>query len=165
MIRLANENDFESILDMSAKFWLETIYEEPFERDHTLEMVELSFNHGLLAVCEIDGNNVGFCAAIKSFILGSSKAMSAIEAGWWLNPERRKGKNGIALLRFMEELVKEQRIKYWTMISMQSSMPEIVGRMYESEGYVRSETSYTKVFHYGSSNTGASGSGSGSLRS
>lgn len=155
MIRLATEDDFESILDMSAKFWLQTQYDEEFDRDHTLIMVEASCSLGLLAVCEIDGVNVGFCAAIKSFILGN-RTEFAIEIGWWLDPEHRKGKNGIALLRFMEKLVQEQRIKYWTMVSMESSMPEVVGRMYESEGYVRSETSYTKVFHYGSANDGGS---------
>lgn len=164
MIRLATEEDFESILDMSAKFWLQTYFDEDFERDHTLEMVNLCFQHGLLAVCEINGENVGFCAAVKSFILGSSKALSAIETGWWLDPEHRKGKNGIALLRFMEGLVKEQKIKYWTMVSMESSMPEIIGKMYESEGYVRSETSYTKVFYYGSTDSGFGNGWGRSLR-
>ena len=157
MIRLATEDDFESILDMSAKFWLQTMFDEEFEPEHTEFYVQMAFDHGLLAVCEIDGKNVGFCAAIKSFILGSTKAEYATELAWYLDPDHRKGKNGIALLRFMEGLVKEQKIKYWVMISMQSSMPEAVGRMYESEGYTRSETSYTKVFHYGGINDISSG--------
>jgi GNAT superfamily N-acetyltransferase len=165
MIRTATEQDFDQILDMSARFWLETQFSEPFERDHTVNMVQMAYDHGLLAVVEIDGLCVGFCAGVKSFILGSTKALCATELAWWLNPEHRSGKNGVALLLFMEQLVKEQGIKYWTMISMQSSMPEVVGRMYEKLGYVHSETCYTKVFNYGGDNNGRSGCGSGAILS
>lgn len=165
MIRAAEPEDFNEILDMSARFWLETQFSEPFERDHTVNMVQLAYDHGLLAVVEIDSKCVGFCAGVKSPILGSSKALGATEVGWYVYPEHRKGKNGIALLLFMEGLVKEQGIKYWTMVSMQSSMPEEVGRMYERMGYFHSETCYTKVFHYGGDNRLDSCSGSGSLRS
>jgi GNAT superfamily N-acetyltransferase len=163
MIRCASEEDFDSILEMSAKFWLETQFDEPFEPDHTVNMVRMAHDHELLAVVEIDGKCVGFCAGIKSFILGSTKAMCATELAWYLYPEHRGGKNGVALLQFMEGLVKEQGIKYWTMVSMQSSMPEQVGRMYERMGYVHSETCYTKVFDYGSSNSSSGGGRGNSL--
>lgn len=161
MIRLATENDFNSILLMCADFWKHTQFTEEFEPDHTLNMVKMAHDHGLLAVVDCDGV-VGFCAGVKSFLLGSTKAMMASELAWWISPEHRKGKNGIALLQFMEGLVKEQRIKYWSMFSMQSSMPEIVGRMYERMGYVHSETGYTKVFHYGGDNSGNGRDDSGS---
>lgn len=166
MIRKAKQSDFESILNLAAEFWLQTDYDEVFERDHTLVMVKMAFDHGLLAVVEINDEVVGFCAGVKSFILASSKAMIATELAYWVDPQHRGGKNGIALLHFMEELVKEQKIKYWTMIAMQSSMPEQVGRLYENMGYVRSETGYTKVFDYGCSNSsGSSGSSRGSVLS
>jgi len=158
MIRNATTEDFEAILDMSAEFWLQTQFSEPFERDHTLNMVQMAHDHGLLAVVDIDGP-VGFCAGVKSYTLGSTQAMTATELAWWLNPECRGGKNGVALLQFMEKLVQEQGIKYWTMVSMQSSMPEVVGKMYERMGYVHSETCYTKVFDYGSNYGRGSSSG------
>ena len=163
MIREATPDDFDAILDMSAKFWLKTQFSEPFEADHTLNMVKMAYDHGLLAVVENEGVCVGFCAAVKSFILGSTKAVGATELAWWLNPECRGGKNGVALLLFMEKLVKEQGIKYWTMVSMESSMPEQVGRMYEKLGYVRSETCYTKVFYHGSSHNNGGRGRSGSI--
>jgi len=163
MIRTATPDDFDQILDMASRFWLETQFTEPFERDHTVNMVQMAYDHGLLAVVEIEGQCVGFCAGIKSFILGSTKALCATELAWWLNHEHRSGKNGVALLLFMEGLVKEQGIKYWTMVSMQSSMPEVVGRMYEKLGYVHSETCYTKVFDYGGNNDWGCAWRSGSL--
>lgn len=160
---MAEEKDFDEILRMSAEFWLSTQFDEEFEPDHTRLMVRMAYEHGLLAVVENEGI-VGFCAGISSYLLGSTKARCATELAWWIDPGHRAGKNGIALLCFMEELVKEQKIKYWTMVSMQSSMPEVVGKMYERMGYVHSETGYTKVFYYGSGN-GSGGSGrSSSLR-
>jgi len=165
MIRKAGEQDFSQILDMSALFWLDTQFEEPFERDHTANMVQMAHDHGLLAVVEIDNQCVGFCAGIKSPILGNSQTWCATELAWYVYPEHRKGKNGIALLQFMEGLVKEQGIKYWTMITMQTSMPEEVGRMYQRMGYRHSETCYTKVFDYGSSDIGSSGRRCGGLLS
>jgi len=163
--RLATEQDFDCILSMASLFWLSTQFSEDFEPDHTLLYVKMAYDHGLLVVAEDDKCVVGFCAAIKSFILGSTKAVGATELAFWLNPEHRKGKNGIALLLFMEGLVKEQGIKYWTMVSMQSSMPEQVGKMYERMGYVHSETSYTKVFDYGSDNGCGSACGGYGIRS
>ena len=97
MIRKANESDFPEILRMSANFWLNTQFDEPFEHEHTLKMVEMAFEHGLLAVVEINGEAVGFCAGIKSFIIGSTKAMCATELAWWIDPEHRAGKNGVAV--------------------------------------------------------------------
>lgn len=164
-IRKATEEDFDEILNMASRFWGETQFSEEFEKDHTIHMVRLSLDHDLLVVAEIESNLVGFCAGVKSYILGSTKAMCATETAYWINPEHRAGKNGIALLLFMEKLVKEQGIKYWTMVSMQSSMPEVVGRMYEKLGYVHSETCYTKVFTDGSNHSSGSSGRSSSVLS
>lgn len=121
------------------------MFTEPFEPEHTLKMVEMAADHGLLAVVEIDSEVVGFAAGVSSFLLGSTQARCGTELAWWVSPKHRHGKNGVALLQFMERLAKDQGIKYWVMVSMQSSMPEYVNALYESMGYTLSETSYTKV--------------------
>lgn len=145
MIRRAFESDFGSIVELSREFWKSTMFEEPFEADHTLKMVEMAYEHGLLAVLEADGVVEGFAAGVSSFLLGSTQAKCGTELAWYLSPDHRRGKNGVALLQFMEQLAKEQGIKYWNMASMQSSMPEYVNRLYEKMGYTHSETTYTKV--------------------
>ena len=45
MIRKAAPDDFERILDLSQEFWLHTQFDEEFERDHTLLMVNQAFDH------------------------------------------------------------------------------------------------------------------------
>lgn len=143
MIRLATEEDFESILDLSQEFWKHTIFSEEFDRDHTLIMVKMAFSHGLLAVVDLDGKVAGFCAGIKSKLLASPDAWMGTELAWWVSPGHRGGRNGIHLLMFMEDLAKSQGIKYWSQVSMESSMA--VGEIYERMGYTKSETVYTKV--------------------
>jgi len=144
MIRQAIESDFPAILDMCEQFWLETMYEEAFDRDHTKAMVQMSYDHGLLAVIDID-NIVGFVAGIRSYLMGSREAITGTELAWWVNPEHRKGRIGINLMLFIEDLAREQGVKYWNMISMESSAPEVANKIYQRLGYTRSETSFTKV--------------------
>jgi GNAT superfamily N-acetyltransferase len=145
MIRLAEISDFDQILDLAQDFWLHTQFSEPFERAHTLDMVSMSYDHGLLAVLEVDGKVEGFAAGISSPLLGSTYAKAGTELAWWVNPHHRSGGRGVKLLRFMEGLAKDQGIKYWNMASMQTSMPEKINAMYVKMGYTHSETVYTKV--------------------
>jgi len=145
MIRNAEPKDFPAILELSAEFWLHTMFSEPFEHEHTLRMVEQAYSHGLLAVVEIKGEVVGFTAGVKSFLLASTKALVATELAWWISPDHRGGKSGIKLLRHIETQAKSQGIKYWSMVTMESSAPEMVAKMYERMGYSKSETIYTKV--------------------
>lgn len=145
MIREATANDFPAILNLSAEFWRHTMFSEPFEPEHTELMVQMASDHGLLAVLEMDSEVVGFAAGVASYLMGSTQAKCGTELAWWVSPSHRHGKNGVALLLFMERLAKEQGIKYWTMVSMQSSMPDYVNALYEKMGYALSETSYTKV--------------------
>lgn len=145
MIRQANISDFDSILDLSEEFWKHTQFDEPFERDHTLLMVSQAFDHGLLAVLEIDEKIVGFVAGVKSFLLGSTQALCGTELAWWVDSKHRQGKNGVGLLLFIEKLAKEQGLKYWSMLSMESCNPEYANSIYDKMGYMKTETNYTKV--------------------
>jgi N-acetylglutamate synthase-like GNAT family acetyltransferase len=142
MIRKADYSDFEAILDLSEEFWKSTIYTEKFDREHTKVMVEMAYQHGLLAVIDL-GGVVGFCAAVKAPILGSPLALGATELAWYVKPDHRGGRKGIELMIYMEELAKAENVKYFTMVAMHSSME--VGLIYERMGYSKSETSYTKV--------------------
>ena len=142
MIRLAKESDFDAILDLSAIFWESTIYDEPFDRDHALVMLKISYESGLLAVIDCNGV-VGFCSAVMAPILGSPNAYGATEIAWYVSPESRGGSQGIKLMQFMESIAKDAGVKYFTMVSMHSSMD--VGSIYERLGYIKTETAYTKV--------------------
>ncbi len=143
MIRKAHPDDFDAILEMSELFWESTIYDEKFDKDHTRKMIEMAYEHGLLAVLDKD-KPVGFIAGVKAPLLASTDALIGSELAFWINPEHRKGRSSILLIKYMEELVALQKIKHWTMISMESSSPEVAERIYLKLGYKKAETSFVK---------------------
>jgi len=162
MIRLATYDDFDAILDMCEEFWGHTQFEEPFERDHAEKMVQLSFDQGLLLVAD-DGGVFGVIFAIKSPLIGSTKAWTATEIAWWVNPKKRGKLAGVQLIAHLERLCIEQEVRYLNLAYMQSSMPDTVRKLYEKLGYKLQETLYTKVL-YGFDNSGNYSGGSGPTR-
>lgn len=151
MIREATPKDFDAILDMCEVFWGYTQFSESFNRQHTKQMVEMSWDHELLIVVD-DGGVCGFMAAIKSPLLGSPDAWMATELAWWVNPEKRGKMYGVELISTLERLCIEQEVKYLNLAYMQTSMPDRVQKMYEHLGYELQETLYTKVLYGGDNN-------------
>lgn len=147
MIRQATEDDIPAILIMCSNFWKHTAYEEAFDSDEAEDMVYLAMDHGLLAVVDDVGEHglVGFVAGIKGPLMAAKNVLTGTELAWWIEPGHRKGRKGIELMLYIEKLAKMQGIKYWNMISMESSAPETANRIYERLGYTKTETSYTKV--------------------
>lgn len=141
---MAEEEDFDAILDMCAEFWLSTQFKEPFDRAQARLMVEASYSHGLLAVSDENGI-IGFIAAIKSPLLASTSSMMATELAWWVDPKNRHSKAGIDLVKYLERLCKKQGVSYLNMAFMETSMPERIKKLYVSMGYSLQETVYTKV--------------------
>jgi len=146
MVRSGTELDFESIIDMADSFWKNTIYDEEFCRDTVWEMLKLCLDQQLLSVIEDQtGKLVGFACALKGGLLGNSSISSGTELAWWVEPDHRGGRNGISLLKHLEDLATKAGIKYWNMAFMCSSMPDIIEEIYKKMGYIRSEVIYTKI--------------------
>lgn len=145
MIRLAEEKDFDDILRLSEAFWQDTQFTESFEPDHTLKMVKFSHDQNFLSVVEHENEIIGFAAGIYAPLLGNSKVLAGTEIAWWVDENHRGGKHGIMLLKFMENQARTLGVKYWNMVAMESSMPEVIKGMYERMGYTHQESTYTKV--------------------
>ncbi|WP_315809457.1 GNAT family N-acetyltransferase [Pseudomonas sp. C9-3] len=145
MIRRGLRCDVPEIVELARHFWRETIYDEPFCADSVRLMVELAHEQGLLAVLEEEAGVVGFVAGCKGALLGNAAVLTGTELAWWIEPEYRQGRKGIELMQYIERLAREQGIRYWTMVSMESSSPETANRIYQRLGYAKTETSFTKV--------------------
>jgi len=148
MIRLAEEKDFDCILDMAEIFWGHTQFSEPYDREHFLNMILIAYDHGLLIVAD-DGEICGFIAALKTPLICSKESFMATELAWWVNPEKRGKMYGVQLISALERLCIEQEVKYLNMVYMETSMPERVRDIYLSLNYSLQETTFTKVL-YGS---------------
>lgn len=145
MIRAGESKDIPVIIRMAEDFWQHTIYDEDYEPEMVDGMTQMCIDQGLMAVVEIDEQVVGFACGVKGPLLANSQVLCGTEVAWWVDPEHRGGRNGVTLLKFLENMAKSQGVKYWTMIFMESSMPETVKGMYSKMGYVKNEESHTKV--------------------
>jgi GNAT superfamily N-acetyltransferase len=143
MIREATEHDVPSIVEMAVQFWAHTSFEEPADADHIRVMVVHCLNDGIIKVYDNDGPK-GFIAGIMGPLLGSPLAFQAVEVGFWLNPEYRKGRCGEQLLNAFEQQAIDHGCQYVTLVSMVSSSPEVAEAIYLSKGYKKTETSFTK---------------------
>ena len=145
IVRTGEEKDMDSIVEMAREFWKHTGYDEEYCPDTVYAMASLCLNQGLLSVLEIEGTVNGFACGIKGSLLANSNVSTGTELAWWVNPEHRKGRNGINLLKHLEYQAKKAGIKYWNMLFMESSMPLIIEGIYQKMGYNKAEVYYTKV--------------------
>ncbi len=145
MVRDGNIEDLPAVVEMAREFWKHTRYDETFDADYVEFMAATAIDHGLLAILEVDGAIEGFVAGLKMPLLGNASVLGGTEIAWWVNPSARKGRNGIALMQHIEKMAKAQGVKYWNMIVMESCQPEVGAAIYESLGYKKSETSYTRI--------------------
>lgn len=144
-VRQAKLKDMADILSMSAIFWMTTDYEEPFDNETASHYLRLSIEQGLFSVLEISGRLEGMAGGLMAPLLGNGNVLAGQEICFWINPEHRNNGNATQLLRHLEESAKEAGVKYWTMVAIESSSPERVGRLYEAAGYRKTETNYLKA--------------------
>lgn len=145
MTRDGTEADIPTIVEMARQFWKHTMYDEAFDAEHVTGMTRYALDQGLLAVLDVDGRVEGFTAGVYGPILGNAKVLQGTELAWWINPEHRKGHHSVDLMRHIERQAKAIGVKYWNMISMQSSAPHVAERIYLRNGYTHSETSFTRI--------------------
>lgn len=144
MIRDGVEADIPEIVRMAEEFWKHTQFDDPFEAEMVEGMAAECMSQGLMVVLELNGGVKGFCCGVKGPLLANSQIYSGTELAWWVDEDARSSGGGVELLRTIEEKAKEGGCKYWTMLFMQTSMPESIEKIYLKMGYNLAETSYTK---------------------
>lgn len=145
MVRKGAVSDIDSIISMASEFWGHTIYDEGYCPETIEAMASLCIEQELMSVLEVDGEVVGFACGVKGTLLGNCNVTSGTEIAWWVNPDNRSGRSGIALLKHIEGLAKDAGIKHWNMAFMVSSMPEQIEAIYIKMGYTKTEIIYSKV--------------------
>lgn len=147
-IRLATLDDITAMLVMAELFWQTTDYKDDFCPEHVLKQLYFCITdsaNGIAIVTEVNDTIIGFGCCVIGPLLVNPNVYLATEIAWWLQPEYRKGRVGLHMLSFMENVARERQVKYFNMISMECSMPEQVARIYMSQGYKLNEKLFTKV--------------------
>ncbi len=142
MIRRGDTADIIPCTSMAAQFWTHTRYEDPFDAEHVAYMFTACQRTGVYLVLEVDGAVVGFIAGLAMPLLGNRHVLQVTELAYWIQPDHRG--HGVQLLQAFQDAARERGAKYLNMISLESSMPDVVRRLYESQGFEHSETVFTK---------------------
>jgi GNAT superfamily N-acetyltransferase len=143
--RKATEADIPYVTVLGEEFWSTTAFEEESDTTSIYNAAKECFRQGLLAVLEEDGEVVGFVAGLAHPLLGNNKVKAGGELAYYIDPDFRKGRGAIELMKQIETQAKDIGVKYWTMVSMECSHPEVAESIYTRLGYNKFETSFTRI--------------------
>ena len=144
MIRPATEQDLPFILKMCEQFWRasQTL---KYDHEHTKSHLKNLFDNMPIFVSEIDGEIGGFIImAIGQHLC--NPAPNVAEIAWYMTPSKRRGRDGIELMKAAENYARLIGAASMSMIFMESSMPKTVQKIYDKMGYKLAETTYVRYF-------------------
>lgn len=145
IIRNAVENDLMSIVSMARKFYDTTSYRAfaPMSSDAVRTCALTAMRTGTMLVVEGETKLVGMiCLLVVPFMFNPS-IKSADEVVWWIDQEAQGQGAGIALLKAVDEPCRAAGADIVRMMLLHDS-PARARELYESLGYVHSESSFTK---------------------
>lgn len=143
MIREATVADIPRLIEMGHRFVSETSYKDHLEENpeqmKILAEQIISNPNGRILVAEKDQKPIGMLALIL-FPHYLSGELVAGEVFWWVEPEARKGRTGLELMKKAEEIAVS-----WGAKKMQMVAPsERIGKLYEYLGYSHVESTYQR---------------------
>lgn len=143
MIREATLADIPRLVEMGRRFISESSYKnhlgENPEQMKTLAEQIISNPKGRILVSEKDGRLTGMLALIV-FPQHFSGELIAGEVFWWVDPEARKGRTGLKLMRKAEEIAVELGAEKMQMVAP----TDRIGDLYKHLGYTQVESTYQR---------------------
>jgi len=148
-IRFAVIDDIPDLVTWGEKFWELTWFRQELKEEYCKQSVCFLLNGlinedaGFVLVVEDDEKKIrGFALIVVSpFVFNLDKKIAG-ELAWYVDPQYRGQRAGLALLDKAERIAKRRGCDYISMISMDHSMN--VGPLYEKVGYSPAETTYIK---------------------
>ncbi|KKN24646.1 hypothetical protein LCGC14_0892720 [marine sediment metagenome] len=141
MIREANLADIPRLVEMGRQFIAESTYKQHLPENpkqlHVLAEQIISNPKGAILVSESEGKLTGMLALI-TYPHPFSGELVAGEVFWWVDPEARKGRTGLKLMRRAEKVAIELGAKKMQMVAP----TERIARLYERLGYEKVESTY-----------------------
>lgn len=148
MLKIAKQEDFQTIKDMAMKFFKYSPYEN---FPSNLELVDLYIKSFLednpfkIVVMDVDlqGNTTGFIAFEYGAYLFSPVGCG-IEKALWVEPQYRQSNIAEKLLEAFEEWAKELKCSILQLSSLETKEAKMLDKFYKKKGYVKVENTYLK---------------------
>ena len=151
-IRTGQPRDIPRLVELGEDFWEHTWHKhkgQAYSGETVAHLCEFLMHRGngngfIVVLTDDDDVVQGFGLVAFTPFVFDINMKTATELAFYVVPEYRKGKEGIRLLKSMENISRNKGCAVITMVSMEHSNPRPVEKLYESMGYERTETSYTK---------------------
>ena len=147
-VEVASHADIERLVNYGERFWEETGYFEAgvgYDFETVTDMTAQLIDEGVVLYAETQAGEI---VALMLVIIGSfpmnRNFTAACEWVFYVDPAYRRGGLGIELLMTAETILKQQKVKFFTMVSLANVTPEAANKLYQSLGFEHSETNYTK---------------------
>jgi RimJ/RimL family protein N-acetyltransferase len=148
MLKLAEAHHIPDIKLFCKKFFEESPYNDyPYDNtkvDKVIEdIVSAKGKNYVAIVYEVDGKTVGcISGSVVPFLL--YHGLVATEIMWWVEPDYRRSKAGLELLRAFESWAVYSKCDMVQMISLNTEIGKALSTVYRRKGYVETEQAYIK---------------------
>ena len=147
-IKTATFNDVVKLVVYGDQFWTQTRYYQAgieYDTETVLEITNRLIDEGVVLYAEDKtGTVIALMLVIVAPFLMNSNYLTACEWVFYVDPQYRRSGLGARLIQEAERLLRERRVKFFTMVSLANVTPEAAHRLYESLGFEHSETNFTK---------------------
>lgn len=148
-IRLATSADVDRMVAYGEKFWRQTRYYSAgveYDVDTVTHFTRYLLDEGVVMYA-VDNDQDRIIALMLVIIAPFPMNMNHLCATEWVfyvDADYRRGGLGIRLIEQAEQILKDRRVKFFTMVSLANVVPESANKLYEALGFEHSETNFTK---------------------
>lgn len=144
-IRKATLADVPEIVRMSAIFYPTTHYAQwcGMDEETVADLASNLIENHVFYVAEDGDALVGMVGIFVAPFMFNANVSFGVEVVWWVAPEARGSHVAVSLLNAIEQPLRDAGCDRIQMVHMPNSPPQAAA-LYERQGYIRSEISYTK---------------------
>ena len=147
-VYLAQPGDVDRMVAYGKQFWHQTRYYAAgveYDVDTVTHFTRYLLDEGIVMYAEdIKGEIVALMLVIIAPFPMNHHHLCATEWVFYVDPAYRRGGLGVKLIAQAEQILKERRVKFFTMVSLTNVTPEAANKLYETLGFEHSETNFTK---------------------
>lgn len=144
-IRPATYQEFDEMAEKGREFHQASAYRDiPYDVDSMINTFEQMLEQGLLLVAEADGRIIGGVGGVKFGMFFNVGTLVGCERFWWLDPNYRNSRAGLALLKGIEAAAKAAGCLHWMMLALDGDDVGRATAIYDRFGYIPVERAYMK---------------------
>jgi GNAT superfamily N-acetyltransferase len=147
IIKEAQQTDVAAMVRFGKSFWEQTSYHAQGVAYSSLSITAMTIKlieTGIVLVAYDGERVIGLMLMVVGPMPFNPSTLCATELVYYVDPDYREGGTGLTLIKQAEKIAASKGVKYVSMIHLDSVVPEKAESIYNTMGYARTETLFTK---------------------